>query len=156
MLQPMMKLCFVSIALLFLAPPIARAQDAAPAAVDLEARPSPADIPDETTPSPAAPQLPDLSKLDEAFKRTSIGQAGDENRQRIEIQLLRNRFTNDADIKTAKQNAEAARTDVEKREGLRNYYHVLYGRMRRSASSEGTRKALDQEEASHLAALDQP
>jgi len=134
------------------------AQDAAPATVDLQSTPAPlpAEIPSGPTPSPSTPQLPDLSRLDEAFKRTSIGKAADENRQRIEIRSLQNRIVSDPDIVAAKKNAEAARTDLEKRERLRTYYQLSYDRMRRSASSEGTRKALEEEEAEHLKLLDQP
>jgi hypothetical protein len=132
------------------------AQDAAPAKVDL-ATPAPFPVePAGATPFPSAPPMPDLSHLDEAFKHTSIGQEADENRRRIEIRLLQNRIVNDADIVAAKENAEAARTDLEKRDRLRAYYQLFYGRMRRSASSEETRKALDEDEASHLKLLDQP
>ena len=132
------------------------AQDAAPAKVDL-ATPPPLPIePEGATPIPAAPQMPDLSHLDEAFKHTSNGKQADENRQRIEIRLLQNRIANDADIVAAKVNAEAARTDLEKRDRLRAYYQLYYGRLRRSTASEETRKALDEDEASHLKLLDQP
>ncbi len=137
---------------------LAQGQDAAPATVDLQPTPAPlpAETPSGPTPSPSTPQLPDLSRLDEAFKRTSIGKAADENRQRIEIRGLQNRIAGDPDIVAAKKDAESARTDLEKRERLRSYYQISYSRMRRAASSEGTRKALDEEEAAHLKLLDQP
>ncbi len=137
---------------------LTRAQDAAPATVDLQSTPPPLPVetPSGPTPSPSTPQLPDLSRLDEAFKRTSIGKAADENRQRIEIRSLQNRIADDPDIVAAKKNAEAAHTDLEKRERLREYYQLSYGRMRRFASSEGTRKALDEDEAAHLKLLAQP
>jgi len=137
---------------------LSKAQDAAPAKVDLQ--PTPAPFPEETvpgpTPLPSIPQLPELSRLDEAFKHTSIGKAADENRQRQEIRSLQNRISDDPDIVAAKKNAEATRTDLEKRERLRVYYQLSYGRMRRLALSEDTRKALDEEEAAHLKLLDQP
>jgi hypothetical protein len=134
-----------------------RAQDAAPAKVNLPTpTPFPAEISPGPTPLPSVPELPDLSRLDEAFKHTSIGKAADENRQRLEIRSLQNRIVNDPDIVAAKKNAEAAPTDLEKRERLRAYYQLSYGRMRRSASAEDTRKALDEEEAAHLKLLDQP
>lgn len=134
------------------------AQDAAPARVDLQ--PTPVPFPAETvpgpTPPPSIPQLPELSRLDEAFKHTSIGKAADENRQRLEVRSLQNRIVDDPDVVASKKNAEAAPTDLEKRERLRAYYQLFYGRMRRLALSEDTRKALDEEEASHLKLLDQP
>jgi hypothetical protein len=139
--------------------PLSKAQDAAPAKVDLTPTPPPtlpAETPSGPTPLPSAPQLPDLSRLDEAFKRTSIGKAADENRQRIEIRSLQNRTAHDPDLVAAKRAAETARTDLEKRERLRAYYELSYGRMRRLASSDGTRKALDEDEAAHLKFLDQP
>lgn len=134
------------------------AQVAAPSKVDL--KPTPTPFPDELAPGsaplPSVPQMQDLSRLDEAFKHTSIGKAADDNRERIEIRTLQNRIADDPDIVAAKKNAEAARTDLEKRERLRAYYQLAYGRMRRSASSGDTRKALDDEEAAHLKLLDQP
>jgi hypothetical protein len=137
---------------------LSKAQDAAPAKVDL--KPTPTPFPEELAPGPApapsVPQLPELSHLDEAFKHTSIGKEADENRQRIEIRTLQNRFADDPEIVAAKKNAEAARTDLEKRERLRAYYQLSYGRMRGSAAAEDTRKALDEEETAHLKLLDQP
>lgn len=152
-----MKALFVFIIAMFLAFS-SNAQDAAPAKVDLQ--PTPAPLPGETpsgpTPFPSVPSLPELSRLDEAFKHTSIGKEAEENCQRIEIRSLQNRIANDADIMAAKKEAEAAPTDLGKREGLRAYYQLSYGRMRRLASADGTRKALDEEEAAHLRLLDQP
>jgi hypothetical protein len=137
---------------------LGKGQDAAPAKVDLKPTPTPfpAELSPEPAPMPSVPQLPELSRLDEAFKHTSIGKEADQNRERIEIRTLQNRFADDPEIVAAKKNAEAARTDLEKRERLRTYYQISYGRMRRSASSEDTRKALDEEEAAHLKLLDQP
>jgi hypothetical protein len=136
---------------------LSQAQDAAPAKVNLPTpTPFPAEISPGPTPLPSVPQLPDLARLDEAFKHTSIGKAADENRERLEIRSLQNRIVNDPDIVAAQKNAEAAPTDLEKRERLRAYYQLSYGRMRRSASAEDTRKALDEDEAAHLKLLDQP
>lgn len=135
-----------------------RAQVAAPPSVDLPAQPesSPAG---QATPAPLpapSPDVPELSRLDEAFKRTSIGKAADESRRRIEIRKLQNRVSEDADVVVAKRSAEAARTDLEKRDRLREYYDLYYGRMRRLASDEETRKALDELKDTHLKLLDQP
>ena len=95
-------------------------------------------------------------QLDEAFKRTSIGKAADEFRERIEIRKLQNRVTNDEDIVAARRYAEAAGTDLEKRDRLREYYDLYYGKMRRLASNDGTRKALDEQKDAHVKLLAQP
>jgi hypothetical protein len=134
------------------------AQDAAPPKVDLRNEPELPAI-DPSAPAPPlapAPDVPELSQLDEAFKRTSIGKAADEFRERIEIRKLQNRVTNDEDIVAAKRYAEAAGTDLEKRDRLREYYDLYYGKMRRLASNDGTRKALDEQKDAHLKLLAQP
>jgi hypothetical protein len=131
-----------------------RAQDAAPSTVDLLSRPgqepSPATVP------PPPPDVPELSVLDETFKKSSLGKAADELRQRVEIRRLQNRVNIESAIVNAKSAAEAARTDLEKRNLLRDYYNIYYGRIRSLASSEETRKAIDNERAQHLKLLDQP
>jgi hypothetical protein len=142
-------------ALGFALAPVLCAQIAAPASVDLP-EPSPAKRATPPALPLTAPELPELSKLDEAFNRTSIGKTGDEFRQRVEIRRLQNRVGNDEDIVTAKHWAEAATTDLQKRERLREYYDLYYGRMRRLASGEETRKALDDLKASHVKLLEQP
>ncbi len=135
-----------------------KAQDAAPSSVDLQAQPdrSPIEAPPIASPSATVPALPELSTLDQAFKQTSIGKAADEYRARLEIRSLQNRIANDPDVVAAKNEAAAARTDLEKRERLRTYYRLSYGKMLRIAASENTRKALQTEEAAHLRMLDQP
>ena len=134
------------------------AQDAAQPSVDLPALPE-SQPAERATPAPLpspSPDVPELSRLDEAFKRTSIGKAADEFRQRVEIRKLQNRVTNDEEIAAARRSAEAARTDLEKRERLRDYYDLYYGKMRRLASDDDTRKALDDVKATHVKLLQQP
>ena len=136
----------------------ARAQEATQTTVEL---PLPVEI-EPTEPSTRAalpspsPDIPELSRLDEAFKRTSIGKAADEFRRRVEIRQIQNRVSNDDDVIAAKKFSEAARTDLEKRERLRNYYDLYYGRMRRLAPDQETRQALDDQKASHVKLLEQP
>ncbi len=134
------------------------AQDAAQPSVDLPALPAtPSVEPAMPAPLPSRPpDVPELSRLDEAFKRTSIGKAADESRRRVEIRKLQNRVSNDEEIGTARRSAEAARTDLEKRERLREYYDLYYGKMRRLASDDDTRKALDDVKAAHVKLLEQP
>src|SRR3954451_12182406 len=134
------------------------AQDAAAPNVDLPKEPELPAI-DSTAPTPPlapSPEVPELSQLDEAFKRTSIGKAADEFRQRVEIRKLQNRVSNDESINSAKTYAESAGTDLEKRERLRDYYELYYGTMRRLASSDETRKALDELKEAHVKLLAQP
>ena len=134
------------------------AQDAAPPTVNLPKEPELPAV-DQTAPAPPPaplPAVPELSQLDEAFKRTSIGKAADEFRQRVEIRKLQNRVAGDEDILEAKRYAEAAGTDLEKRERLRAYYDLYYGKMRRLAPGEDTRKALDEEKDAHVKLFAQP
>ena len=133
------------------------AQDAAQPTVDLPALPAPQSEQATPTPLPSlSPDVPELSRLDEAFKRTSIGKAADEFRQRVEIRKLQNRVSNDEEIAAARRSAETARTDLEKRERLREYYNIYYGKMRRLAPDEHTRKTLDDVKAAHVKLLEQP
>jgi hypothetical protein len=134
------------------------AQEAAAPKVDLPKEP---ELPAIESTAPAAPlapspDVPELSQLDEAFKRTSIGKAADEFRQRVEIRKLQNQVSNDESINAARSYAEAASTDLEKRERLRDYYELYYGKMRRMASSDETRKALDELKEAHVKLLAQP
>jgi hypothetical protein len=136
----------------------ANAQDAATPKVDLRNEPE-LPVLDRTEPAatpPPAADVPELSQLDEAFKRTSIGKAADEFRERVEIRKLQNRVGDDEDIIAARRHAEAASTDLEKRDRLHEYYDLYYGKMRRLASTDETRKALDELKESHLKLLAQP
>src|ERR1041385_7815072 len=76
-----------------------------------------------TTPEP---KIPELSQVDEIFKQTSLGKEADERRLHIEWRQLANLVVNDADIAAAKRSAESSRTDLEKRQRLRNYYELYY------------------------------
>src|SRR6202171_2152195 len=142
------------VALFFATHLVLRGQDAAPAIVDLPTEktqtPSPA-----SSPSPI-PEVPELSQLDQAFKQTSLGKAADEYRLRVEWRRLQNRVADEPEIVNAKEAAHSARTDLEKRDRLRDYYNVYYGRMRALASSDEMRKTLDTFKAEHLKLLDQP
>src|SRR5438045_7541341 len=108
------------------------AQELAPSTVDLAPKPTEQNAPAATpTPTPASelPDLPELSQLDEIFKQTSLGKTADEFRLHIEWRRLRNRVANDPQVVAAKKAADAARTDLEKRELIRRYYKVYYARM---------------------------
>jgi len=133
---------------------ISRAQDAAPSTVDLQSPKDQPAVPAATPSNP--PDLPELSKLDEAFKQTSLGKDADEYRMRVELRRLQNEAESDPAVIAAKSWAEAARTDLEKRQRLRDYYNLFYDRMRTRASGEEMRKTLDLEKSAHLKVLDQP
>ena len=129
-----------------------RAQDAAQSNVDLSAEKNETPAPAKSPP----PDVPELSQLDQAFKQTSLGKSADEYRVRVELRRLQNQVANEPAIAAAKAAASSARTDLEKRERLRDYYNVYYGRMRALASSEETKRTLDSAKAEHLKVLDQP
>jgi hypothetical protein len=133
-----------------------RAQDAEQPPTDLPALlSSPAPEIPANLPS-LSPDAPELSKLDEAFKKTSIGKAADDSRQRVEIRKLQNLVVGEPEVVAAKHAAAAARTDLEKRDRLRDYYNLYYGALQRLTSSEDTKKALNDMKAEHLKLLDQP
>jgi hypothetical protein len=109
--------------------------------------------PTQKTPAPAAvPEatLPERAQIDEIFKQTSLGQEADERRLHIEWRQLQNQIVNDPDVVAAKRSAESARTDLEKRQRLRDYYDLYYGRMRVQARSAEMKTALDQLKIAHL------
>jgi hypothetical protein len=131
-------------------------QDAAPPAVDLYA---PEKEPAATaTPfsEPNGPELPELSQLDEAFKKRSLSKEVDGRRLHIEWRELKNQVVNDPEVRAAKATAQAARTDLEKRNRLRDYYNVYYERMSALAASAEMKLALQGFKTSHVARLSQP
>jgi hypothetical protein len=103
----------------------------------------------------AEPRIPERAQIDEIFKQTSLGQEADERRLHIEWRQLQNEVANDADLIAAKRAAEIARTDLEKRDRLRDYYNLYYGRMRILARSSEMKTALDQLKTAHLSQLTQ-
>ena len=133
---------------------LSHAQDAAQPTVDLQSGNDQAAVPAATPSNP--PDVPELSKLDEAFKQSSLGKAADEYRLRIELRRLQNLVGNDSAILAARAAAESARTDLEKRQRLRDYYNIYYGRMRSLTSSPETQAALEKFKAEHLVLLNQP
>jgi hypothetical protein len=135
---------------------ILRGQDAAPPAVDLYEQQNQM----EPTPSPEppnGPELPEISQLDQNFsKPRSLGKQADEARVHVEWRQLKNRTVNDPEVQAAKAYAQAARTDLEKRNRLRNYYNIYYERMSALATTPEIKLALQALKASHQGLLDQP
>jgi hypothetical protein len=114
--------------------------------------------PPTTPPPPAQPQaaVPERAQIDEIFKQTSLGKEADERRLHIEWRQLQNQVVNEPDIIAAKRAAETARTDLEKRQRLRDYYDLYYGRMRVQARSTEMKTALDELKLAHLSQITQP
>jgi hypothetical protein len=132
-------------------------QVAAPPSVDLYSGQKQPEVTATPAPESGGPDVPELSQLDEVFKRTtSLGKEADERRLNIEWRQLRNRVVNDPEVRAAKATAQAARTDLEKRNLLREYYNVYYQRMSALASSTEMKLALQGLETSHVALTSQP
>jgi hypothetical protein len=127
-----------------------RAQDAAPPNVDLKVPEVPA-----ATPLPS-PDVPDISQIDEIFKRTSLGKQADERRLHVAWRQLANEVANDPEVIAAKAATQGLRTDFEKRQRLRVYYTIYYERMKAKATSDDIRSAIERLKASHLGMTAQP
>jgi hypothetical protein len=94
--------------------------------------------------------VPELSQLDEMFKQTPMGKAADAQRLRVEWRQLKNKVVNDPDLIAIKRAAEAARTDLEKREKLRAYYKLYFARVRQFPMSPEMKQHVDAMQASQL------
>ena len=128
-------------------------QEAAPPSVDLYQP----EVPATPSPPPNGPALPELSQLDETFKKPkSLGKEADELRLHTEWRQLKNRTVNDPAVQAAKAFAQAARTDLEKRNRLRDYYNTYYERMSALATSAEIKLALEALKTSHQGLLAQP
>jgi hypothetical protein len=131
-------------------------QDAAPPSVDLyegqeQLEPTPSPVP------PNGPDLPEISQLDQTFsKPRSLGKEADAARVQVEWRQLKNRTVNDPQVQAAKAYAQAARTDLEKRNRLRNYYNIYYERMSVLATTPEIKLALQALKTSHQGLLAQP
>jgi hypothetical protein len=132
------------------------AQDAAPPSVDLyEGQNQPEPIPSPELPN--GPALPEISQLDRNFsKPRSMGKEADDARIHVEWRQLENRTVNDPAVQAAKAFAQAARTDLEKRNRLRDYYNIYYERMSALATTPEIKLALQALKTSHEGMLDQP
>ena len=73
-----------------------------------------------------------------------------------EWRQLKNRTVNDPEVQAAKAYAQTARTDLEKRNRLRNYYNVYYQRMSALAATPEIKLALQALKTSHQGLLAQP
>src|SRR5207249_1338130 len=127
-------------------------QEAAPPSVDLfpeEVEPSP-------TPPPNGPELPELKQLDDSFKPKSLGPDADALKVHVLWRELKNRTVNDPQVQEARKYAQAARTDLEKRNRLRNYYDIYYQRMSALATTPELKLALQALKTAQQSILAQP
>jgi hypothetical protein len=143
----------VSTALL-IAALIMHGQEAAPPSVDL----FPEQEEEDMTPSPPpnGPELPELKQLDDSFKPKSLGKDADALRVHVLWRELKNRTANDPEVQAAKKYAQSARTDLEKRDRLRNYYDIYYQRMSALATTPALKLALQALKNDHQNLLAQP
>ena len=139
---------------LLIAALIMHGQEAAPPSVDLF--PEQEEEEASPTPPPNGPELPELKQLDDSFKPKSLGTAADTLKIRALWRQLKNRTVNDPDVQAAKKYAQAARTDLEKRNRLRSYYEMYYQRMSALATTPELKVALQALKAVHQNMLDQP
>ncbi len=101
--------------------------------------------------------LAEISQLDQTFsKPKSLGKEADELRVHVEWRQLKNRTVNDPAVQAAKAYAQAARTDLEKRDRLRDYYDIYYQRMSALATTPEIKLALQALKTTHQSLLAQP
>jgi hypothetical protein len=129
-------------------------QEAAPPSVDLF--PEQEEEEASPTPPPNGPELPELKQLDDSFKPKSLGKDADLLQVHALWRQLQNRTVNDPDVQAAKKYAQAARTDLEKRKRLSDYYELYYQRMSALATTPELKVALQQLKDVHQAILAQP
>ena len=129
-------------------------QEAAPPSVDLF--PEQEEEEASPTPPPNGPELPELKQLDESFKPKSLGTDADALKVHVLWRELKNRTVNDPEVQAAKKYAQAARTDLEKRNRLRNYYELYYQRMSALATTPELKLALQAQKDGHQGILAQP
>ena len=115
----------------------------------------PAPLVPNTSPAPSK-SAPPLEELDAAFKKSSLGQAAEEQRMHVEWRKLKNRTVHDPAVVAAKSAAAKARTDLEKRNLLRAYYKIYYGRMQALADTPELKAYLEEKKKAILGSLDQP
>ena len=104
----------------------------------------------------AVPNAPGLSQLDEMFKQTPLGKEAEEFRLHVEWRQLENRIVDRPEFVAMRAAAEAAQTDLEKRDRARAYYKAYFDRLHSLASTPQLQAYLDQKRAEHIAHLAQP
>ena len=141
---------------LLIAALVMHGQEAAPPSVDLFPEQEQEEEEGSPTPPPNGPELPELKQLDDSFKPKSLGTDADTLQVHALWRQLKNRTVNDPDVQEAKKYAQAARTDLEKRKRLRNYYEIYYQRMSALATTPELKLALQALKDVHQIILTQP
>jgi hypothetical protein len=131
-------------------------QEAAPPSVDLFPEEEQQEEDMNPSPPPNGPDLPELKQLDDSFKPKSLGKDADALRVHVLWRELKNRTVNDPEVQAAKKYAQAARTDLEKRDRLHNYYDIYYQRMSALATTPELKLALQALKTDHQNILAQP
>jgi hypothetical protein len=148
MLFPKMRIFLIGV-LSLLTAAVAFAQ----AAVSSSANPQSSATP-QISPTPSlegpAPRIPAIDELDQAFRQTSLGKVADEARLHAQWRELSNRIINDPDLVAARTKADTMKTDLAKRQQLRLYYTMFYGRMRAQAASPELKNYIDTRKNQHL------
>ena len=133
----------------------------APSATVTPAAPQliPADIlpmPDPAASAPASlPDIPTIEQLDQAMSPPPLSPAAVARQQHIEWRKLRNQVQNEARVKAALAEADAAKTDLQRRKLLARYIELYHARMIALAPPEMKQYLLDRKRE-QLAALPQP
>lgn len=135
--------------------PILLAQAAVPGASSAQSSPSPSIPPSGPADQSGVPRLPSVEQLDEMFRQAPLGKTADEALLHAQWRELGNRTVNETDLVAARARAEAATTDLEKRQRLRVYYTTYYDRMRARAVSPDLKDFIDARKAEKLALLAQ-
>ena len=121
-----------------------------------EQSPQPEEENASPSPPPNGPELPELKQLDESFKPKSLGTDADALKVHVLWRELKNRTVDDPEVQAAKKYALAARTDLERRNRLHNYYDVYYQRMTALATTPELKLALQALKTTHQDLLAQP
>jgi hypothetical protein len=108
-----------------------------------------------TTPLPA-PDVPDISQIDEIFKQKSLGSQADQHRLHVEWRTIANEVANDPEVIAAREATSGAHTDFEKRQRLRLYYTLYYDRMKAKTTNPDVKAAIDVLKKSHFILTAQP
>ena len=115
----------------------------------------PAPLVPNTSPQPKK-NVPSITELDAAFQQSSLGKEVEEQRLHLEWRKLKNRTNDDPEIVAAKKAAEAARTELDKRNKMRAYYKILYGHMQALAETAELKAYLEQKKKEAINGLAQP
>src|SRR3954462_8703597 len=144
-------------------PPLPAATATPSAAPDTRPELNIPEIPAEVEPTPLVPNTspaakktaPSISELDAVFQQPPAIAAVEQQRLHLEWRKLKNSCSGDPDVVAAKKAAEAARTEVEKRELMRAYYKIFYAHMQALAAPD-MKGFLEQKKTESINGLSQP